>query len=100
MYKRQLLLFPALTLGMGLLGATMMSRAKDEVPRVMVVGGQDSPRVVDALRENKKIEVVPGSADFADQVSNKTVRAAIILPKGFDAAAEQGEAQTLSLIHI
>jgi sodium transport system permease protein len=90
-----LLLFPALTLGMGLLGATMMSRAKDEVPRVMVVGGQDSPRVVDALRENKKIEVVPGSADFADQVSNKTVRAAIILPKGFDAAAEQGEAQTV-----
>jgi len=92
-----LLLFPALTLGMGLLGATLMSRAKGEVPLVMVVGGEDSPRVVEALKKNKKIEVVPGSADFEDQVSNKTVRAAIILPKGFDAAAEHGEAQTVGV---
>jgi sodium transport system permease protein len=92
-----LLLFPALTLGMGLLGATLMSRAKGEVPRVMVVGGEDSPRVVEALKKNLKIEVVPGSADFDDQVSNKKVRAAIILPKGFDAAAEHGEAQTVSV---
>jgi sodium transport system permease protein len=92
-----LLLFPALTLGMGLLGATLMSQAKGEVPRVMVVGGEDSPRVVEALKKNLKIEVVPGSADFDDQVSNKKVRAAIILPKGFDAAAEHGEAQTVSV---
>ena len=92
-----LLLFPALTLGMGLLGATLMSRAKGEVPQVMVVGGEDSPRVVEALKKNLKIEVVPGSADFDDQVSNKKVRAAIILPKGFDAAAEHGEAQTVSV---
>ncbi|MGC1685717.1 MAG: ABC transporter permease [Candidatus Acidiferrales bacterium] len=92
-----LLLFPALTLGMGLLGATLMSRAKGEVPLVMVVGGEDSPRVVEALKQNKKIQVVPGSTDFEDQVSNKLVRAAIILPLGFDAAAEHGDAQTVSV---
>jgi sodium transport system permease protein len=92
-----LLLFPALTLGMGLLGATLMSRAKGEVPLVMVVGGEDSPRVVEALKKNKKIQVVPGSTDFEDQVSNKLVRAAIILPLGFDEAAEHGDAQTVSV---
>lgn len=92
-----LLLFPALTIGMGLLGATMMSKAKGEVPRVMVIGGEDSPKVIDALKKNEKIEVVPGTADFADQVSNKTVRAAIILPKGFDAAAEHGDEQTVAV---
>ena len=92
-----ILLFPALTLGMGLLGATMMSRAKGEVPRVMVVGGEDSPKVLDALKKNEKIEVVPGTADFADRVSNKDVRAAIILPKGFDAAAEHGDEQTVAV---
>ena len=92
-----LLLFPALTLGMGLLGATMMSRAKGEVPRVMVVGGKDSPRVVDALKKSKKIEVVPDTPDYTDKVITKEVRAAIVIPPGFDAAAERGEYQTVTV---
>ncbi len=92
-----LLLFPALTFGMGLLGATLMSRAKAEVPSVMVVGGEDSPHLVEALKNSGKIEFVPGTPDYVDKVTDKAVRAAVIIPPGFDAAAERGEYQTVTV---
>jgi sodium transport system permease protein len=92
-----ILLFPALTLGMGLLGATMMRRAKGEVPQVMVVGGEDSPRLVNALKKSDKIQIVPATPDFAEKIANKEVRAAVVIPPGFDAAAERGQYQTVTV---
>jgi sodium transport system permease protein len=90
-----ILLFPALTMGMGYLGAKMMTEAKQEVPEVMVVGGNDSPRLMEALKSNKKINAVPASDDYIAQISNKKVRAAVIIPANFDAAAERGEGKTI-----
>jgi len=92
-----LLLFPALTFGMGLLGATMMSRARGEMPKVMVVGGDDSPHLLDALKKSTTFEVVPGTADYVDKVVNKEVRAAIVIPAGFDDAVERGEYQKVTV---
>jgi len=92
-----LLLFPALTIGMGLLGATMMSRAKEEVPRVMIVGGEDSPKIVAALKKFEKIEIVPTAPDYVTQISNKIIRAAVEIPPGFDAAAGRGEKQNVTV---
>ncbi len=59
MFVVPILLFPALSVGLGLLGASMMNKAKEEIPRVMIIGGQDSPRIVEALKHNDKILVVP-----------------------------------------
>jgi sodium transport system permease protein len=92
MFVIPILLFPALSVGLGLLGASMMNKAKEEIPRVMIIGGQDSPRIVEALKHNSKIEVVPGSPDFETQITDRKIRVAVVIPAGFDAAANRGEA--------
>jgi sodium transport system permease protein len=92
MFVIPILLFPALSVGLGLLGATMMNKAKEEIPRVMIVGGQDSPRIVEALKKNDKIQIVPESADFETQITDRKIRAAVVLPADFDAAANRGAA--------
>ena len=40
-----LLLMPLLTVGMGVPSAKIVGRAREEVPKVMVLGGEDSPNV-------------------------------------------------------
>ncbi|MFZ0738097.1 MAG: ABC transporter permease [Candidatus Acidiferrales bacterium] len=92
-----ILIFPLLTIGMGVLGAKMMSQAKGEVPNIMIVGGEDSPRVVMALEKSDKIEVVPTSADYATQVTDKKIRAAVVIPRGFDASAARGAGETIEI---
>jgi len=92
MFVIPILLFPALSVGLGLLGATMMNQAKAEIPRVMIIGGQDSPRIVEALKKNDKIQIVPETADFETQITDRKIRAAVVLPPGFDAAANRAEA--------
>jgi sodium transport system permease protein len=92
-----ILLFPALTIGMGLLGAKLMSQAKEEIPDVMVAGGEDSPRIMAALNGSKKIHVIPAAADYKNRISDRTLRAAIEIPPDFDAAATRGEVQTVKI---
>lgn len=38
-----ILVFPLLVVGMGFLAETMFSKARQEVPQVMLLGGEDSP---------------------------------------------------------
>jgi len=40
-----LLVMPLLTIGMGVLSARLVGQAMEEVPRVMILGGDDSPKV-------------------------------------------------------
>jgi sodium transport system permease protein len=86
-----ILVFPLLTVGMGVLGVKMVSRAAKEIPQVMVLGGQDSPKILAALQSFKGIQIVPATADAATQVSDKTIREAIQIPPGFDATVERGD---------
>jgi sodium transport system permease protein len=92
MFVIPIVLFPALSVGLGLLGASMMNKAKEEIPRVMIVGGQDSPRIVEALKKSEKFQIVPESPDFETQITDRKIRVAVVIPPGFDAAANQGEA--------
>ena len=86
-----ILVFPLLTVGMGVLGLKMVSRAAKEVPQVMILGGEDSPRVLEALHSFRGINIVPATDDAATQISDKTIRAAIQIPPGFDASVANGE---------
>jgi sodium transport system permease protein len=92
-----ILLMPLLTVGMGALSAAILGRAMQEVPAVMVLGGQDSPRVVSALRAFAEIRVVPAQSDYADEILNKQIRVAIQIPEGFDATVERGETSTVRI---
>jgi sodium transport system permease protein len=92
-----LLLFPLLSVGFGALAVTLVKKAEEETPKVMVLGGADSPGVLEALRASRKIEVVPATPDWKDQIINKEIRAAIAIPDGFEASLAQENPQTIEI---
>ena len=83
-----LLAFPILIGGMISLSTMLIGQAKKDVPKVMIIHGEDSPAVVAALRANKEIEVVPYASNWKDQISEKQIRAAVEIPEGFQASLE------------
>lgn len=94
-----ILLMPMMTIGMSYVSIKMVSRARQEVPKVMVLGGEDSPKLTAALRELKTIEIVPTTADWKEQIVNKTIRAAAEIPGGFEASLEGSEMKSIAIYH-
>lgn len=82
---------PALMLGMGGAAAKIVMKARQEIPRVMIIGGEDSPGILAEMKGVKAIEVVPTSPDFTNRISEKSIRAAVEIPKGFAAALAEGQ---------
>jgi sodium transport system permease protein len=93
------LAMPLLTVGIGYLSVSLIARARREVSRIMVLGGADSPGVVDALRGTEKIELAPESPDFATQLENKQIRAAVEIPPGFEAALKGSDSPTVTIFY-
>jgi sodium transport system permease protein len=92
-----LLLFPVLSVGFGSLAVMLVGKAKEEVPKVMLRGGQDSPDVVAGLRKLDKIEIVPETPDWKDQIINKEIRAAVEIPSGFQTDVAQQKQDTVKI---
>ncbi len=92
-----LLVFPVMMLGFSYLAVKLVGQAKKEVPQIMVLGGEDSPKVMARLRNLDTIEIVPPAPDYVEQISNKKIRAAVEIPKGFDAALERNEKTTIKI---
>jgi sodium transport system permease protein len=92
-----LLLMPLLTIGMGVLSAKLVGQAMEEVPTVMVLGGEDSPNVTAEIDRLKNVRIVPAKPDYAEEISNKQIRAAVEIPKGFDTRLASGEAMTVKI---
>src|SRR6202790_1256135 len=92
-----LLLMPMLTIGMGVLSVALVGQARKEIPEVMILGGEDSPRVMAELRDLKDVRVVPAKPDYAEEISNKEIRAAVEIPEGFDSKLAAGETVTVTI---
>jgi len=92
-----LLVMPALTIGMGVLSLTLVDAAMKEIPRVMILGGGNSPRVMGELRQLKGVQIVPAEPDYAEEISNKQIRAAAEIPADFDAKLATGESSTVKI---
>ena len=92
-----LLLFPLLSVGFGAMAVALVGKAKDEIPKVMVLGGEDSPAVVEGLKKLEKIEIVPAAPNWKDQVVNKEIRAAVEIPSGFQADIAQQKMDTVKI---
>jgi sodium transport system permease protein len=90
---------PALFFGVGRIAAGIFSKAREEIPRVMVLGGEDSPGVVAELKQAKKLKVVAAAADWKQQISDKQVRAAVRIPAGFEAGLKSGAAGPVIIYH-
>jgi sodium transport system permease protein len=91
------LAMPAVMLALGTMAVKLVSRAQQEIPKVMVLGGEDSPKTLAALRGLKTIESAPASQDYTNLISEKKIRAAVEIPRGFDAALQTGEHKTVQI---
>ena len=91
------LIMPAIVLSAGLISYKVVNRAREEIPTVMLLGGDDSPVVHAALAANNKIKLVPLAADWKQRITDKKLRAAVELPPGFDAALVRGEPATVKI---
>jgi sodium transport system permease protein len=92
-----LLIMPLLMIGFGVASVALLGEAMKEVPKVMILGGEDSPRVMAELAKMSDLEIVPAKSDYADEISNKQIRAAVEIPAGFDAKLASGELTTVRI---
>lgn len=92
-----LLAIPLLMVGVTALVTVMIGKAEKEVPKVMILGGQDSPQLLERLRKLESLSIVPYAANWKDQISDKQIRAAVEVPKGFQTALADGAPSTFNI---
>jgi sodium transport system permease protein len=92
-----LLVMPLLTIGMGALSLALVGLAMKEVPSVMILGGEDSPHLMNELQQLHDVRIVPAKPDYAEEISNKQIRAAVEIPRDFDAKVAEGESSTVRI---
>jgi sodium transport system permease protein len=90
------LIMPVLLFGLGKAASTIISRARAEIPSVMMIGS-DSPGVRAQLEKTGKFRIVPASADWKGLISEKKIRAAVEIPEGFEKALDAGSAPTVTV---
>jgi sodium transport system permease protein len=90
---------PMLVLGVGRVASAVVSKAREEVPRVMIIGGEDSPGVRSELGKSTRFKAEPATPDWKSRISEKRIRAAAEIPPGFEKALEAGSAPTVTLYH-
>ncbi len=86
-----LLLMPGLMLTTLTIANKVINRARSTPPTVVIVGGEDSPKIRAALATHHRFRVVEASPDWKERIADKKVRAAVELPPGFDAAIANAE---------
>jgi sodium transport system permease protein len=92
-----IVIFPLISIGMFTFVSKVVGKALEEVPKVMILSAGDSPRAIEDLKAIKGIDFIPGTPDYAQQISDKKIRAAVDIPAGFDAAVDHDTATTLKI---
>src|SRR5262249_83784 len=92
-----IVLMPTIMVTMTSLTTKLVGQARQEIPKVMILGGKDSTNTLDALRDLKSIQIVPPDPNYSNLISDKIVRAAVELPAGFDEALSAGKTPTVFL---
>lgn len=89
--------FPLIFFLIGYIGGQSSSKLNSEVSLVMIHGGEDSPKVVAALRGVSAIRIVPYKDDAKQEISDKSIRALVDIPPGLDAAIGSGHSVTVDI---
>jgi len=79
-----LFLFPLLSVGLFTFIGSIVNKTGEASPKVMVIGGDDSPGVLAALRATPKVEIVAASPNWKDLVVEKEIPIAVEIPAEFD----------------
>ena len=91
------LFMPVLIFGMGKAASVIVSKAKAEVPRVMVIGGGDSPGIRTELEKTGKFRLEKALPNWKKLIADKRIRAAVEIPEGFEKALGEGAAPAVTL---
>jgi sodium transport system permease protein len=92
-----LLLFPIIMVGFASMATVLVGKAEKETPKIMILGGEDSPQVLADLRKTDALEIAPYQDNWKEQISEKEIRAAVEIPPGFQIALEKGDAKTVKI---
>ena len=92
-----LLLMPLLTIGLGVVTVRQVGQAREEIPKVMILGAEDSPNLRAELAKLEGVQIVPQEPDYAEEISSKQIRAAVQIPEGFDAKLAAGEPMSVRI---
>jgi len=95
---------PLLMIGVGTIMSKVVRQARQETPTIMVVGGQDSPGLMAALRAEKTAKGEPRfklepAGDYRKLISEKKLRAAVEIPPGFEAALKAGTPMEVTIYY-
>src|SRR3954468_16856620 len=93
------IVMPLLMFGVGSVMSRVVKQARDEASPIVILGGEDSPTVVAALKADKRFRVVPGANDYKQLISEKKIRLAVEIPPGFEASLKGGGTKTVVLYH-
>jgi len=81
-----IVIFPVMTVGFGNLAESSVKKARQQTSKIMLLGDEHARELAARLRLTEGIEVVPPAADYAQQISDKKLRAAVEFPAGFELA--------------
>lgn len=93
------LLMPVIMFGAGFVMSKVVRQAKAEATSLVILGGEDSPAVVAALKADPKFRVVEAAGDYKQMISEKRIRLAVEIPENFEASLEAGGTGTVMLYH-
>ena len=99
MFVIPLLVMPVIMLSTATVISKVVKKAREEIYSIMVIGGDDSSAVRAALAADKKVKIVPTTADWRQRVSDKKVRAVVEIPAGFDAALTRDAKTAVKIYH-
>lgn len=92
-------IIPVIFFGFLFVTVKVHTKAIAETPRVMIIGGEDSPVLMQALRSNERIRLVPAAPDYQQQIVDKKLRAVVEVPVGFDQALAEARPLALKIFH-
>jgi sodium transport system permease protein len=92
-----LFLFPLMMVGFSALAVVMVGKAEKETPKIMILGGEDSPQLLASIRKLDTMEIIPYAGNWRDQISNKDIRAAVEIPKDFEKSIATSNSETVKI---
>ena len=92
-----LLMFPVLTVGFGAAMVSLINKAEKETPRVMILGGADSPNVLADLKKLEGLKFVDSAPDWKERIVNKEVGAAVEIPAGLETDLARQKLDTVKI---
>lgn len=88
---------PGAMFAFGWVSFKAVKRAAEEIPAVMIIGPERAPALRERLESSPKLHIVPANEDYARQISEKRIRAAVEIPPGFEGALIQQSAAKLKI---